>query len=99
MRLRSWPPMTSRFSLDRLVQQEDINFLLTNKIPRRLLTRFVGWFSEIEQPVVRDLSFAAWTFFSGDLNLHEAETQQFRSMHECFVRRLKPGARPIDRSP
>jgi phosphatidylserine decarboxylase len=91
--------MTSRFGLDQIVQQEDINFLLTNKIPRRLLTRFMGWFSEIEQPVVRDLSFAVWTFFSGDLNLHEAETQRFRSVHECFVRRLKPGARPIDPSP
>ena len=91
--------MTGRFGVDRIVQQEDINFLLTNRIPRRLLTRFMGWFSEIEQPVVRDLSFAVWKFFSGDLNLHEAEQQRFRSVHDCFVRRLKAGARPVDASP
>ena len=38
----------------RLVMQEDLNFLLTNRIPRQLLTRFIGWFSKIEQPLVRD---------------------------------------------
>ena len=37
-----------------VLQQEDLNFLLTNRIPRRLLTRFMGWFSQIEQPLVRD---------------------------------------------
>ena len=31
----------------RLFEQEDVNFLLTNRIPRRLLTRFMGWFSRI----------------------------------------------------
>ena len=39
--------------------QEDINFLLTNRIPRRLATRLMGWFSRIEQPLVRDLSIGA----------------------------------------
>ena len=33
------------------LQQEDLNFLLTNRIPRRLLTRFMGWLSRIEQPL------------------------------------------------
>ena len=49
--------------LARIVQQEDLNFLLTNRIPRRLLTRFMGWFSQIEQPLVRDLSIAIWRLF------------------------------------
>ena len=40
--------------LTNVFQQEDLNFLLTNRIPRRLLTRFMGWFSKIEQPLVRD---------------------------------------------
>src|SRR5712692_2579798 len=90
--------MTLRSRALRLFEQEDINFLLTNRIPRRLLTQFIGWFSQIEQPLVRDLSIGAWRFFSG-LDLSEARMTQFRSMHDCFIRELKPGARPIDRDP
>jgi phosphatidylserine decarboxylase len=90
--------MTGRFQILRLLQQEDLNFLLTNRIPRRLLTRFMGWFSRIEQPLVRELSIATWRFFSG-LDLAEAKTTQFRSMHDCFVRELKDGARPVDTDP
>ncbi|HEY7293293.1 MAG TPA: archaetidylserine decarboxylase [Vicinamibacterales bacterium] len=85
-------------ALQQFLQQDDVNFVLTNQVPRRLLTRFMGWFSEIEQPVVRDISMAAWQLFGGDLNLHEAETTEFRSVHECFVRRLKAGARPVDQT-
>jgi phosphatidylserine decarboxylase len=55
----------------------------------------MGWFSKIEQPVVRDVSIAVWRFFS-DLDLTDAKTDQFSSMHDCFIRELKPGARPID---
>jgi phosphatidylserine decarboxylase len=90
--------MTVRTSIARFFQQEELNFLLTNRIPRRLLTQFMGWFSQIEQPLVRDLSIGVWRFFSG-LDLSEARTTQFRSMHDCFIRQLKPGARPIDPDP
>jgi len=90
--------MTARSSIARFLQQEKLNFLLTNRIPRRLLTQFMGWFSRIEQPLVRDLSIGVWGFFSG-LDLSEARTTRFRSMHDCFIRELKPGARPIDRDP
>src|SRR2546421_3855742 len=90
--------MTLRSQILRLLQQEDLNFLLTNRIPRRLLTRFMGWFSQIEQPLVRDLSIGLWRFFS-DLDLSEAKKSHFRSMHDCFIRELKDGARPIDRNP
>ena len=44
--------MTVRAADQRVVQQEDINFLLTNRIPRRWLTLFVGWLSKIEHPLV-----------------------------------------------
>jgi phosphatidylserine decarboxylase len=88
--------MTLRAQMLRLLEQEDLNFLLTNRIPRRLFTRFMGWFSRIEQPLVRDLSIAVWRFFS-DLDLSDAKRQHFRSMHDCFTRELKAGARPIDR--
>src|SRR5215470_10675922 len=47
--------MTLRGQILRIFQQEDINFLLTNRIPRRLMTRFIGWFSRIEQPFIREL--------------------------------------------
>ena len=40
----------------RLLAQENVNFLLTNRIPRRLATQFVGWLSQVEQPLVRDVS-------------------------------------------
>jgi phosphatidylserine decarboxylase len=90
--------MTLRSQILRLFEQEDVNFLLTNRIPRRLATQFMGWFSRIEQPLVRDLSIGVWRFFS-DLDLSEAKQARFRSMHDCFTRELKDGARPIDGRP
>jgi phosphatidylserine decarboxylase len=90
--------MTVRSRMLEMLQQEDLNFLLTNRIPRRLATQFMGWFSRIEQPLVRDLSIGAWRFFS-DLDLSEAKATQFRSMHDCFTRELRDGARPLDRDP
>lgn len=87
-----------RSTLARITQQEDINFLLTNRIPRRLATRFVGWFSRIEHPVVRDLSIGLWRLFA-DLDLSDARKTSFRSLHDCFIRELKPGARPADADP
>src|SRR5215813_9546220 len=80
--------MTLQSHIFRLAAQEDLNFLLTNRIPRRLATQFIGWFSKIEQPVIRDPSIAAWRFFSG-LDLSEAKKTHFRSMHDCFTRELK----------
>jgi phosphatidylserine decarboxylase len=81
-----------------LTQQEDLNFLLTNRVPRAALTRFMGWFSKIEQPQVRDLSIACWRLFS-DLDLSEAKQTHFKSLHDCFTRELKPGLRPPDPDP
>jgi len=49
----------------RVFLQEDLNFLLTNRIPRRWASQFVGWFSKIEHPAIRDLSIGVWRFFSG----------------------------------
>jgi len=90
--------MTIRSTIAKVCQQEDINFLLTNRIPRRLVTRFMGWFSQIEQPLVRELSIATWRLFS-DLDLSEARKAKFRSMHDCFTRQLKDGVRPVDPDP
>ena len=82
---------------DRLLLQEDLNFLLTNRVPRASLTRFMGWFSKIEHPLVRDLSIWLWTRFA-DLDLSEANKTAFTSLHDCFTRELKPGARVVDQS-
>jgi phosphatidylserine decarboxylase len=90
--------MTARSQIWRFFEQEDINFLLTNRIPRRLTTQFVGWLSQVEQPLVRDVSIGLWRMFS-DLDLSEAKKTHFRSMHDCFTRELKEGARPIDPRP
>ena len=86
--------MTLRQTLADIARNEDLNFLLTNRIPRRLVTRFIGWFAKIEQPLVRDVSIRIWRLFS-DLDLSEAKESRFRSLHACFVRELKPGARPV----
>jgi phosphatidylserine decarboxylase len=90
--------MTIRGLISALTQQEDLNFLLTNRIPRAALTRFMGWFSKIENPVVRDASIACWRMFS-DLDLSEAKKTGFRSLHDCFTRELKPGLRNPDPDP
>jgi phosphatidylserine decarboxylase len=87
-----------RSALHKIVAQEDLNFLLTNRLPRRLTTRFMGWFSKIENPVVRKTSIAAWKLFS-DLDLSEAADTKFKSMHHVFTRTLKPGSRPVDPNP
>jgi phosphatidylserine decarboxylase len=82
-------------SLLKILHQEDINFLLTNRIPRRLATRWIGWLSKIESPLVARASIAIWRQFA-DLDLSDARQQSFKSLHACFTRALKPGARPVD---
>jgi phosphatidylserine decarboxylase len=90
--------MTIKKLISRIILQEDLNFLLTNRVPRQLLTRFMGWFSQLEQPLIRDLSIATWKLFA-DLDLADARKTEFRSLHDCFTRQLKDGARPINASP
>jgi phosphatidylserine decarboxylase len=90
--------MTVRAAISRVVQQEDINFLLTNRIPRRWLTLFVGWLSKIENPLISVPAIALWRLFC-DVDLSDARSTRFRSLHECFTRQLKEGARPIDPDP
>ncbi|HEV7447057.1 MAG TPA: phosphatidylserine decarboxylase, partial [Steroidobacteraceae bacterium] len=85
-------------ALARASAQEDLNFLLTNRIPRRWLTLFVGRLSRVRNPFVRDTSIAIWKLFS-DLDLSEARKTHFDSLHDCFTRELKEGARPVDPDP
>ena len=78
--------------------QEDLNFLLTNRIPRITLTHFMGWWSQLRHPWVVKFSIAVWRWFT-DLDLSEAKQQKFSTVHECFTRELRPGLRPIDADP
>jgi phosphatidylserine decarboxylase len=84
--------------LRRLVMNEDLNFLLTNRVPRIALTRLVGWYSRIRSPALTRLSIGVWRLFT-DLDLSEARTQRFASLRECFTRELRPGARQVDADP
>jgi hypothetical protein len=79
----------------RLLLNEDLNFLLTNRIPRRLLTQFIGWYSRIRSRWLTRWSIAVWRQFT-ELDLSDAAKNQFDSLHDCFTRELKPGARPLD---
>ena len=81
--------------LQRIFLQEDLNFLFTNRVPRIALTRAMGWFSQIRSPLLARASIAVWRLFT-DLDLSDARQQRFASLHECFTRELKPGARTID---
>jgi phosphatidylserine decarboxylase len=83
----------------RVLLQEDLNFLLTNRIPRRAATRLMAKLGRVEIGWVKDLSIATLGFFAGDLGLHEARKREFTSLHDCFTRELRDGARPIDPDP
>lgn len=89
--------MTVRDFLGRMASHDGLNFALTNYIPRRGATRFVGWLSRSENPLVRDVSIGLWRLFT-DIDLSDAKSQSFKSLHDCFTRELKPGARPVDPS-
>ncbi len=79
--------------LARFFLQEDLNFLVTNRIPRRQATLFMGWFSRIESPTLTRLAIGVWKLFADDLRLDEAKNTDFTSFRDCFIRELRPGAR------
>ena len=85
-------------AIRRFFAQEDVNFLLCNRIPRRLATLCMGWYSGLANPWVVRASMRAWQSF-GDLDLSDARQRDFRTLQECFTRELVPGARPVDPDP
>lgn len=87
--------MKIRQFFERCLLQEDLNFLVTNRIPRRSATLFMGRFSKIKQPLVKSFSIALWRFFSG-ADLTEAKNRHFDSLHDAFIRELRSGARPVN---
>lgn len=90
--------MTVRALAGRIARHEGLNFLLTNRIPRRFATLLMGRLSRIENRLFVAAAMAIWRVFS-DLDLGDARRTRFRSLHECFTRELKEGARTIDHDP
>lgn len=90
--------MTLRDALLSVWRNEDINFLLTNRLPRRWATLAMGWLSRIESPMLCKVAIPLWKTFGG-LDLSESRTQTFTSLHQCFVRQLQDGARPVAEEP
>ena len=78
--------------------RDELSFLLTNRVPRQWLTRLMGRLSPLELPVLTPAAIGLWRLFS-DLDLSEARKSRFASLQDCFIRELKPGARPIARDP
>jgi len=93
------PELAANRPIGDLSWREQLNFLLTNRIPRQVCTRLMGWYSRIENPALAKLSIAAWQAFDRDLDLSEAKTRSFESVQQCFVRQLEEGARAIDPDP
>ena len=82
----------------RFFLNEDINFLVTNRLPRRFATKLVGWLARIEHPLIARPSLALWKFFAG-VDLSDARTTRFKSLRDGFVRPLRDGARVFDSDP
>ena len=82
----------------RFFLNEDVNFLVTNRLPRRFATKLVGRLARIEHPLIAGPSLELWKFFAG-VDLSDARTTRFKSLRDGFVRSLRDGARAFDSDP
>lgn len=82
----------------RFFLNEDINFLVTNRLPRRFATKLVGRIARSEHPLIARPSLGLWKFFAG-VDLSDARTTRFKSLRDGFVRPLRDGARAFDSDP
>lgn len=77
---------------------DELNFLLTNRIPRVAATRLMGRVCRIENAAFTRVALWLWQRFGG-LDLADCPRREFRSIHDCFTREIRPGARPLDPDP
>jgi len=91
-------PMKLRQWVRQIGANDSINFHLTNHIARNTLTLLMGRVSRIRHPWLCRKSIAIWSLFT-DLDLSDAANAPFDSLHDCFIRALKPGARVVDADP
>jgi phosphatidylserine decarboxylase len=88
--------MTLRKIFDAFAANERLNFTLTNRLPRRAVSRLMGRVAAVESRLVSAPAIAAFRFFCAP-DLSEARRSEFASLRDCFIRELAPGRRPVDR--
>jgi phosphatidylserine decarboxylase len=91
-------PMNLRSQLRRFGSNDTVNFVLTNHVARNGLTLLMGKISRVRHPWVCRVSIAIWRMFT-DLDLSDAAQTSFDSLHDCFTRALRPGARTVAGDP
>lgn len=66
-------------------------------LPKNLLSRAIGELAQLEQPELVAQSARDWFIRRYNINLDEAEKplSEYPSIAKLFIRRLKPGVRPI----
>lgn len=90
--------MTVRTRLLSALMREDLNFLVTNRLPRRIATKAVGRIARARHPMVARPAIGLWRFFN-DVDLSDAAEPRYRSLRDGFTRALRPGSRPADPDP
>lgn len=59
----------------------------------------MAWYSRLESRRLTQLSLAVWKLFAEDFRLDECVDQDFKSLHDVFIRKIRPECRPIDANP
>lgn len=90
--------MTFRKLFDAIAANDRLNFMLTNRLPRRAVSRLMGRAAAIENRLFSVPAIAAFRFFCAP-DLSEARQASFASLRDCFIRELAPGRRQIDPRP
>jgi phosphatidylserine decarboxylase len=90
--------MKKSFFSQKIINSEDLNFLLTNRIPRIALTHLMGRLSKIKSPWFTIMAIWVWKRFT-PLELEDTQNTGFQSIRDCFIRPLKPGRRVVDPNP
>lgn len=85
--------------INRIFQIEGLNYVVTNRIPRQFATRMMGRISRIESARFVGVALWVWKLFAPELDLSEAKPAHFGTLRDVFVRKLAPGARPVDADP
>lgn len=90
---------TSGALLQRIGGHDALNYLITNRIPRRFATSLAGRIAQIENRWFTRAGIVVWEAFGGSLALEEAASTEFASLEQVFTRRLKAGVRTVDLTP
>jgi phosphatidylserine decarboxylase len=70
-------------------------FILTNLPPRRTYSRWMKRLSQIRNPTWTRMALWFWQRFDV-LELDDSPPCRYHSIHDCFIRPLRPGARIVD---